>query len=313
MDEACNKCLLRIDQIKTQNEIPFMVQYVPFRIARLIGERPCCFFERPYEVLRGAVVYFDIVGFTKIVASHMSSGKDIALLSDVFRVYYSLIIDTIKAMGGSVFQFAGDSLLICFEQLDNEDESLNWIRAIFAMTQALVRSNAYNRVNGGINGFILEPKIGIGYGNFFQILLGSRDRFITPVLSGQAVNEAITSERSCRAREIVIGAGAWRCACIAGQNDYFTERQSVYVLSCFPENLSLSPVRPVFPGMDELMKNPRYYNRLNAFINPMIQQQIKKSFQGFIGEYREITAVMIRFAGNLVPDANDAISPRKIR
>jgi predicted ATPase/class 3 adenylate cyclase len=311
MDEACNKCLLRPDQIKTQNEIPFMAQYVPFRIARLIGERPCCFFERPYELLRGVVVYFDIVGFTKIVASHINSGKDIAVLSDVFRVYYSLIIDTIKVMGGSVYQFAGDSLLICFEQLDGEDESSNWIRAISAMTQALVRSNAYNRANGGINGFTLEPKIGIGYGNFFQILLGTRDRFITPVLSGQAVNEAITSEHFCRAREIVIGANAWSCACIAGQQDFFTERQSLYVLSCFPENLSLSPVRPVFPGLDELMKNPRYYNRLNAFINPMIQQQIKKRFQGFIGEYREITAVMIRFAGNLVPDANDTISPRK--
>lgn len=311
MDENCNKCLLRFDQIKTQSEIPFMVQYVPFRIARLIGERPCCFFERSYELLHGVVVYFDIVGFTRIVANHMNAGKDIALLSDVFRVYYSLIIDTIKFMGGSVFQFAGDSLLICFEQLDNEIEPANWLRAISAMTQALQRSNAYNRANGGINGFSLEPKIGIGYGGFFQILLGNRERFITPVLSGQAVNEAITSERYCGSRDIVIGAEAWRCACLAGQKDIFAERAGLHVLSCLPESLSLNPVRPVFPGMDELRKNPRYYNRLNAFINPMVQQQIKKRFQGFVGEYREITAVMIRFAGNLVPDANDVIRPGK--
>ncbi|HNQ97913.1 MAG TPA: hypothetical protein PKH81_07470, partial [Treponemataceae bacterium] len=128
MAEDCVKCLLRSDQMIKPDEIPLMTQYIPNRLARTIGELPCCFFERKLEPLTGMVAYFDIVGFTPIVANHVNSGRDVALLSTIFRNYYSTIIETIKLMGGSVYQFAGDSLLICFESLYGESEKETWDR-----------------------------------------------------------------------------------------------------------------------------------------------------------------------------------------
>ncbi len=297
MSEDCVKCLLRSDQIIKPDEIPLMTQYIPYRMVRAIGELPCCFFERKLELLTGVVVYFDIVGFTATVANHVNAGRDVGMLSDVFRSYYSLIIETIQSMGGSVFQFAGDSLLICFERYYGESEEQNWRRALTAMDVALERSNAYNAENSGANGFVLDPKIGIGFGQFHQILLGDRTRFITPVIAGAAVDEAISSERGCNGREILIGERAYQFACSIGLRDCFAGKGAGYLLLGLPDDFHETVEAPAFCDERLLFDNPRYYNRINAFINPMIQHQIKTHFQGFVGEYREISCAMVRFDG----------------
>lgn len=297
MSEDCSKCLLRSDQVIKQDEIPLMTQYIPYRLVRSIGELPCCFFERKLEQLGGTAVYFDIVGFTSTVANYVNSGKDVGRLSDIFRSYYSIIIDTIHAMGGSVFQFAGDSLLLCFERLYGETDEQNFSRSLACMELTIERSNAYNAAHSGENGFVLDPKIGIGFGSFYQILLGDRTRFITPIIAGVAVDEAILSERQCNGREIVIGEGAYQFACSIGLRDCFADKGSGHLLLALPEGFSESVEPPIFCDLQRLFENPRYYNRVHAFINPMIQHQIKTHFQGFIGEYREITCVMVRFEG----------------
>lgn len=305
MNDDCVKCLLRSDQTIKSDEIPLMTQYIPFRLVRSIGEMPCCFFERKLEQLGGVVVYFDIVGFTPIVANHVNAGQDIGILSEIFRRYYSIVIETIKIMGGSVFQFAGDSILVCFERLYGESETDNWNRALSAMQLSLVRSEAFNSENSGANGFVLEPKIGIGYGSFYQILLGDRTRFITPVIAGDAVDEAVRSENACHGREIVIGKGARDFAQSIGMGDCFTERNGFWVLEALPEGFADGVERPSFCDEQLLFENPRYYNRINAFINPMIQHQIKTHFQGFLGEYREITCVMVRFEGKFIKTSDE--------
>lgn len=305
MSEDCVKCLLRNDQTIKPDEIPLMTQYIPSRVVRSIGELPCCFFERKLEQLSGVVVYFDLVGFTPIVANHVGTGKDVGIISEIFRTYYSIIIDTIRVMGGSVFQFAGDSILVCFERLFGETEFSNWNRALAAMNLAQIRSDDYNRDNGGPNGFLLVPKIGVGYGQFYQILLGDRTRFITPIIAGSAVDEAIRSERSCNGGEMVIGEAAYRFAKDSGMGECFIPRNDAYVLESLPGGFCEQAVAPEFCDPRKLFENPRYYNRINAFINPMIQHQIKTHFQGFVGEYREITCVMVRFEGRFTQSGDE--------
>lgn len=305
MNDDCVKCLLRNDQTIKPDEIPLMMQYIPQRLVRSIGEMPCCFFERKLEQLSGVVIYFDIVGFTSIVANHVNGGKDVGILSEIFRNYYSIIIDTIKQMGGSLFQFAGDSILVCFERLFGESEQANWTRSLAAMDLAMTRSNVYNQENSGANGFVLDPKIGIGIGPFYQILLGDRTRFITPVIAGKAVDEAIMSERSCNGREIVISESAYVFAYGIGMGECFSARNGVHVLEELPEGFCDGVEPPLFCDEQKLFANPRYYNRINAFINPLIQHQITTHFQGFNGEYREITCVMVRFEGHFTQTSDE--------
>lgn len=305
MNEDCVKCLPKTGQILSKEEIPLMTQYIPYRLVRSIGELPCCFFERRLERLEGYSVYFDIIGFTSLVAQHVNSGKDVAQLSDIFRSYYSLVVDTVKMMGGSVFQFAGDSLLMCFEKLYGEDPQSNWRRTLYAMKLAIERSDAWNQENSLNNGFSLRPKIGIGYGVFYQILLGDQSCSFAPIIAGEAVNEAIAAERVCQGGGIMLGPAAFTQAEDDGLASSFQAEDGFYRLRDLPPQFGEDITPPGFCDESILYENPRYYYRVNAFINPLIRQQIKSRFQGFIGEYREITCLMARFDGPFSQTQNE--------
>jgi adenylate cyclase len=298
MDSNCTNCLLRDDQQAETDEIQLLTQYIPYKIIRFIGETDCCIFDHKIEKLEGIVVYFDIIGFTPIVVNYLSTNRDIGDLSNTLSEFYSVIIEKIREFGGSIFQFAGDSLLICFDHQANESEQDNFRRAFASMLRALELSNNYNSVSEKTNGFALCPKIGIGCGSFYQILLGSRELFITPVIAGTAVSAAIQCEQACTKQEIIVSPEVQEYAATCGLKDNFTEKDGLYHLDGIPDSFIDTAPHAEFFAIEDLFKKPRFYNRLTAFLNPVIIQQIKNSFQGFAGEYKDITCIMARFDGN---------------
>src|SRR5574344_144286 len=302
MKKDCKKCLLRDDQKISSEEIQLLTRYIPYRISRFIGESDCCIFEKTVEKLEGTVVYFDIIGFTSILVKYIAKQRDIAGISDSFSEFYSVIIETVRGLGGSIFQFAGDSLLIAFERLKGESEKENFHRALSSMLLTLELSDNYNSVTGKANGFSLCPKIGIGTGAFYQLLLGSQDQYITPVIAGPAVKDAVSCEEACTTQEIVISPSAYKIAQQSGIDSCFLNADGVYHLASVPENYAADVEYPDLPLVEDLFDKPRYYNRLSAFLNPAILQQIKGSVSGFAGEYKNITCIMAQFGGTFAAD-----------
>ncbi|MBQ9495495.1 MAG: AAA family ATPase [Treponema sp.] len=297
MKENCIDCLLRTDTEVTSEELFAMTRYVPYRVVKSIGEAACCFFDKKIEKLFGVVIYLDIKGFTSIVDGYMKTGRDIADLQSTLSDYYSVIIETVREFGGSVFQFAGDSILICFDKLPNESDEDNLRRALAAMILALDLSDNYNVVSEQIVGFTLHPKIGIGYGEFFQITLGTTERYMTPVLAGTAVIQAVKMEEMCEKQEIVVSFPVWNLACNIGLEKYFAEQEGFFHLTDIPEDFAHAVERPEYTAPEDLFSNPRFYNRVYSFINPIILNQIKNNVQGFSGDYRDVTCCMVRFDG----------------
>src|SRR5574344_1712495 len=297
MEKNCTKCVLRSDQHVTSEEMSLMARYVPYRVVKAMGESPCCFFEKRNERIEGFVVYLDIIGFTPIVAEYMKTKKDVADLCGTLSDYYSVIIETIREFGGSVFQFAGDSILIAFEKLPGESDEDDLKRALAAMILTLDLSNNYNVVSEKYVNFTLRPKIGIGQGEFFQIMLGDRGRFVTPVITGAAVIQAVQMEEVCDKQEIVLSFPAWMSACKVGLETNFAEEEGFFHLTSTPDNFANTVIRPDYFDEEELFQNPRFYNRLYSFINPIILHQIRNSFHGFDGDYRTVTCCMVRSDG----------------
>lgn len=297
MEKNCKKCLLREEQAVTGTELQLLTQYIPYKIVRFIGGNECCIFDSKLEKFNGTVVYFDIIGFTPIVLNYISTNRDIADLSSTLSEFYSVIIETIRQFGGSVYQFAGDSLLICFEQLAGESLSDNFNRAFAAMLRALELSDNYNTLTGRDNGFVLRPKIGISCGTVYQILLGTRDLFITPIIAGNTVHTAVLCEKECSRQEIILSPEAWAAAADDGLKDYFRETDGLYHLVKMPEWFVERVAVPEYIDTEQFFSNRYFYNRMAAFINPIIRQQTKNSFQGFAGEYKNITCIMAKFDG----------------
>ena len=297
MKENCIDCILRTDTDITPEQLFFMTRYVPYRVVKMMGESPCCFFERTIEKFQGVMVYLDIIGFTKIVDGYMKTGRDVADLTNTLSDYYSVVIETVRGFGGSVFQFAGDSILICFERLKDENNENNLRRALAAMILILELSNNYNTVSEEFVHFKLRPKIGMGRGEIFQIFLGDTEYSMTPVLTGAAVIQAIKMEEACTTQEIVVSIPVWDLACQIGLERYFAEQEGFYHLTDIPEDFAASVERPEYIDVETWFTNPRFYNRLYSFINPVIFSRIKNNVQGFDGEYRNVTCCMVRFDG----------------
>ncbi|MBQ9631184.1 MAG: hypothetical protein IJR49_06330, partial [Treponema sp.] len=111
-------------------EMFLMTRYIPFRVSKQIATPNSTFMEKLIEHLEGVVIYLDIKGFTSIVNGYMQSGRDVAELRNTLSDYYSVIIETVREFGGSVFQFAGDSILICFDRFPTETNDDTFRRAL---------------------------------------------------------------------------------------------------------------------------------------------------------------------------------------
>ena len=305
MAKECGKCLLRDDQEVSTQEISLIARYLPYRVVVQIGNTECCVFENKIEHYYGSVAYLDIVGFTHIVSTYVNTKKDVAELSDIFSSYYSVIIETVREFNGSVFQFAGDSILICFDQPENETKEQNWRRSIAAMARIFELSTNYNSILESANGFALQPKIGMSYGKISQLMLGDENHYITPVLTGSTVKQAVACEKFCSSQEFIVGANAAECIELCGMSDWFEKKESVFKLISVPDGFVDSVERPDYIFVESLYENPKYYNRIHAFINPLILEQVKNAYEGFNGDYREATCVMVRFDGDFTKTGND--------
>ncbi len=307
MEKVCNKCL-KGNKSPNVDEIRLFSQYIPYKIIKLIGDSDCCVFNKKITKLEGTVVYFDIIGFTSIVVNYLNLNSDIADLSDSLSEYYSVVTETIREFGGSIFQFAGDSILISFEKFDEELPEENVKRSLTAMFRVLELSNNYNSVSVESNGFVLKPKIGFSYGIYNQVFLGSQEHFLTPVLVGRAVRNAISCEKECRNQSLIIDEGTFQIVKKCGLETSFYQIGNHYIFTTLPENFFDDIKYPDYFDMEPLFEKPKFYGRLISFINPVIRNQIENSLKGFAGEYKDVSCLMIKFDGDFVNELVDGMN-----
>lgn len=307
MNENCKKCFVPSES-NYQDEIPLMARYVPFRIAKFIGQNECCIFDKKITPLTGTCAYLDIVGFTHIVSEYVNNKRDVGELSDIFSSYYSVIIESLREFSGSVYQFAGDSLLIGFDLLEGETLAENFKRSFAAMYRTWELSINYNEVLESSNGFALNPKIGLGVGPYTQLLLGDLTRFVTPIFTGNAVRDAVAAEKNCDGQQFLITDEAYKLAEQAGMAHMFQpQKPGFYLMTHVDDDFVENVPRPDYVDLYEYFEQPQYYKRLYAFMNPMIREQIKNNYDGFAGDYRDATCVMVRFAGDFSQNENNLI------
>ena len=300
MEKNCRKCYLRAEQKIDADELRLLAQYVPYKVVKFIGQSDCCVFEKKITEFQGTVVYFDIIGFTPIVVNYFNQKRDIADLSSTLSEFYSVITETVRGFDGSIYQFAGDSILISFEKLPEETMEKNFKRALTATLRSLELSDNYNSVSKDTNGFTLKPKIGMSCGTYSQILLGHKDLFVTPALVGQTVKSAIDCECKCKKQELILDEAAFEYAKKSNLEKNFIKEDDHYVFTKIEDSFFDNIEYPEYYDAEQLFEKPFFYNRLISFLNPVIRQQIENSFQGFSGEYKDITCVMTRFDGDFV-------------
>lgn len=165
---------------------------------------------RPGEVHHtwheGTLMFTDLAGFTRFVATYSSQGRDGATtLLAILNAYFATMIDIINQAGGTVRKFAGDGLLVQFATDWRHHTTVQAVRAGLRMQRAMADFAQREFARGPL---ALAMRIGIHTGRFLVAHIGTPQR-MEYVLLGPTVVHAKHAEGAGAVGRVCLTASAY--------------------------------------------------------------------------------------------------------
>ncbi|WP_342374561.1 AAA family ATPase [Myxococcus stipitatus] len=248
----------------------------------------------PVEPVRGAILVLDIAGFTPIVVGLSGEGpRGIDALQHLLRSYYTEMIDVVKSHGGDIYQFAGDSILACFEPVVDEGDGEAVTRAARCALDMQRRLSRFSRLELLGQRFGVSSRIGVGVGESHRIVLGTTGMWMHPALIGRPLEQAVAAEKRARVGEVLLSPEAW--ALLPDLARVGEERDGAFRLepSVPLEARTLPNVSP--PGGEELV------GRCALLLHPVLFTRITSAHQELGGDFRDLTCFFLRFKTDHAP------------
>ncbi len=278
----------------TRSSLKSLIPYLPFStVLRLVevDRLPRS------ETKRGGVIFIDVAGFTAMSAALADQGQaGMQALQEIMSRYFNGLLDFVRDYGGVVYQFAGDSILAGFDLQEGESDAEGALRAALCAynLHASVADFADFEALGGR--YRIQTKAGASFGDFRVLQLGQKGLWFHPVVVGKAVRSAVNAEvravagQSIAARELLELApeGATRTRALDEESGDFAIIDEV---EAPPERFKASFRLPA--GFDEA----KLYRRCSFFIQDALLQKFTTGHRGFTGEFRNVTALFLRFEG----------------
>lgn len=242
------------------------------------------------ESTRGAVLFIDLAGFTPLSVNMGEVGAlGLEKLQEIMMDYFTRLISRIHAFGGVVYQFAGDSILVSFPAQDDENDALCARRV--AACALLIQRELSQR--GAVEAFgreyRLSARVGLGYGDYSRVLLGSPEYWLVPAILGLPVGEAVNGENQARGGEIVVSEEYWE---LLGDD----KRGESLGINWRLDGLEAESPPEDHYAFDFGGFDPDRTLAVSArLLNPLLFKKFSTGHAGFIGVYREISCVFVRF------------------
>ncbi|MCE9672646.1 AAA family ATPase [Myxococcus stipitatus] len=242
----------------------------------------------PVEAVRGAILVLDIAGFTPIVVSLSGAGpRGIDALQRLLRSYYTEMIDVVRAHGGDIYQFAGDSILACFEPGHGEGDTEAVQRASRCALDVQRRLARFSQLELLGQRFSVSSRIGIGVGESHRIVLGTTGMWMHPALIGRPLEQAVQAEKRARVGEVLLSAEAW--ALLPDLARVGEERDGAFRLEPSVPLPVGAPPSFSSKGGEELV------GRCALLLHPVLFTKITTAYQELGGDFRDVTCFFVRF------------------
>ena len=283
----------------TRSSLKSLIPYLPFSTILSLIERDRL---TRTEVHSGGVIFIDVAGFTAMSAALGAHGQaGMQALQDIMSQYYNGLLDFVRDYGGIVYQFAGDSILAGLAVQPDESHAACAIRTA-RLAQALHASVAdFAEFDALGDSYTIQTKAGATFGEYQVLLLGQKNLWFHPVLVGPAVQAAVNAElraspgQSIITRDLLdmLPPGSAHTTALAPQpGDNGDEFFDLTELKAQGDRFRGSFTLP--PDFDEA----KLYRRCSYFIQDTLLKKFTTGHRGFTGEFRNITALFIRFEGH---------------
>ncbi|RYZ35928.1 MAG: adenylate/guanylate cyclase domain-containing protein [Myxococcaceae bacterium] len=238
---------------------------------------------------RGAILLLDIAGFTPIVVGLSGAGpRGIDALQRLLTNYYTEMIDVVRDHGGDIYQFAGDSILACFEAAPGEADGDVVQRAAVCALGVQRRLARFARLELLGQRFGVSSRIGIGFGESNRIVMGASGLWMHPALVGEPLAQAVRAEKQATVSEVVLSPRAWSSLPEGARKGEAREGGNHRLALDAPVESVKRPL-PAASGGSELV------GRCALLLHPVLFTKITTAHQEFSGDFRDVTCFFVRF------------------
>ncbi len=261
-----------------------LAPYVPAAIVRRLGQGNGAPLPQ-VEPVRGACLLLDIAGFTPIVVSLSGAGpRGIDALQRLLSSYFTEMIEGVKDFGGDIYQFAGDSILACFEPERGETDGDVVRRAAICGVHVQRKLARFSHVELLGQRFTLSSRVGVSFGESHRIILGEQEQWLHPALVGEPLEEAVAAEKKSGGGEVILSAQAASLLPPGMQG----EVRDGYFCFTPPEAIAPRPPQGLLAG------GALALGQCSQFLHPELLRKVITAHQGFAGDFRDLTCVFVR-------------------
>ncbi|MBL8103059.1 MAG: AAA family ATPase [Anaerolineales bacterium] len=232
------------------------------------------------ENFKAAALFADISGFTSLTEKLAGRGpRGVEALSHILNDYFGRLTDQITKYNGDIVNFAGDSLLAVWRINDtSEQEAVVQIAVQCAQRLQMEVRNYDSGVEAK-----LFMRIGVGVGDAQAYYLGGFKGKWEFFLTGNAVEQAYTTEKSASPGDITLSQDVWE---LVKNVSGFQGDADSFRLVDIP--LKVIPEPPTPPTLIEGSESS-----LNGFISPAIQSWLAAEQIEWLAELRRVTTLFV--------------------
>ncbi len=270
-----------------------IIPYIPYRVIKEMSKTSDFIFDHNIVLLNGTTVFIDIVQFAPMVFSFIQDGNSgVEQVNKILSEYFTELILPIRSYGGTVYQFAGDSILVGFETLPHESSRQNIDRTLSAISNFNMNLELFNRDFMSKLGREIKVRIGIGHGSYSQIIIGSEKHSYRALITGDAVSESLEAEKGIGSNQTCISKNVLKHIDLTGiekedSENYIILDDNYFEAIDYEEELSIP----------KLLENSKFFERCTKFINQDVLKRALSGYEILNSEHREITCLLLHFDG----------------
>ncbi|MCA9980517.1 MAG: AAA family ATPase, partial [Anaerolineales bacterium] len=279
-----------------------LAPYIPQRLAQQILRR-----QLPQvgkcEHLQAATIFCDVSGFSEMANELAADGpRGAEELNRALLMTFTAMIGAVHNAGGFISHFHGDAMLIYIP--DDDQRAANRALACAQFLQNLMRASyselEVNRASEETTSFNLSMKVGVGYGDCLEFVVGVPDESLEFVLAGTAVDEAVLAESQAKSGEVVASQTVLHQAGLSSDTPFRVVTEMLF-----------TPYAQVALYWDAYESDQLYSlaNTAANFIPPALLSRLTSDRYAFIAEHRPATSLFVRFefegAGFAAPTAGE--------
>lgn len=267
-----------------------LAPYIPQRLAQQILHRRV---PQPGESerLQAATIFCDVSGFSEMANELAADGpRGAEELNRALLMTFTAMIGAIHNAGGFVSHFHGDAMLIYIP--DDDQRAANRALACAQFLQNLMRASyselEVNRTSEETTRFNLSMKVGVGYGECVEFVIGTPNQSLEFVLGGTAVDEAVQAESRAQAGQVVASRTVLQQAGLESDTPFRIVTEMLF-----------TPYAQVALYWDAYDSEQLYSLASTAadFIPLALLDRLTSDRHAFIAEHRPATSLFVRFEG----------------